>query len=87
MEKTVIYIEIALQETEESGIVSAMVVEMTRANAELILNEQENCSLVAEGGILSTLINCYGRLMGYHSAFFIRALTLPEENKNGEQEK
>ncbi len=84
--KTILLIKIALVRDEESGILSDMVVEMSKENAALVLREQEKCELCREGGTLSTLICSYAKLIGYTGAYFIKASPLVINKEASENE-
>lgn len=82
--KTLI-ITVGLQRDNENGDVSAVVVNMTVENAEKILTEQGDCSLVADGGALTELLNAYALLCGYQCAVFLLAEEYEEEENEADE--
>ena len=70
---TEIIITVALQRDTESGDVHCLSLPVTEEVAERVLNEQEACELLSDGGALAELLNAYAILCGYQCAWFICA--------------
>lgn len=86
MENTVtLLVEIGLQRDVEGGDVAGVVVEMTKWNAAKVIQGQENCELLNEGGALFNLINAYALLNGYQRGWFVRAALIDQKGEKADE--
>lgn len=75
-----IIIAVGLQSDVEGGEIAFLVLPLPEKVAEGIIREQEDSSLLAEGGPLSEMLNAYAVLIGYQHGWFVRAELIREDN-------
>lgn len=86
MENTVtLLITVGLQHDEENGDVVGVVVGMEKWNAAKVIQEQESCELLNEGGALFNFINAYALLNGYQCGWFVKAEILEEKENEANE--